>query len=362
MGLCQFHDATGTPLDAHFEVQDRTLILHSRGGTIGAANARNTKYGPALRILLKRIEHFKLTLVGVWVDSSRVQNLPMEERQILHPKEGETSPTELFTLLSNRMAQVGRDPNSRSLRGNSNKRLRFDFAGNLSDEQIAEIVGKGKTHLASGRYEQLSTERLELVLSDHIRRAVERLLSGSVEHPFSESTTYDVITEDGSRLPPKAVFGLAASEVLGFEVLPQHFVGGEGTRCFTAIRDAGYKIVPKDILPQPAEVPPDPSDREWAEGDPKRVTHLQRERRAGIAKAKKKKFRREHGRLLCERCGLDPKEAYGPDLGDACIEVHHKIPLAEGPPKGRRTQLDDLMCVCANCHRVIHRELRNSNR
>lgn len=354
MALYQFHDDYGTPMDAHFEVQDEILILHSRGETIGAANARNTKYGPALRILLERIEHFKLTLVGVWVDSKRVQNISMEERQILYPEEVGASPAELFTWLSNRMAQVGRAPNSRSRRGNSNKRLRFAFAGNLSGEQIVGIVGKVKMNPASRKRKRLPAERWKLVCRNHIQHAVKRLLSGS-DHPFGESTDYDVIAEDGTRLPPKAVFGLAASEAFGFEVLPQHFVGGMGTPCFRAIRTAGYTIVRKRD-----EVLPDPSDREWAEGDLKRVTHLRRERGPGVAKAKKEDFLRKNDRLFCERCGLDPKEAYGPDLGEACIEVHHKLPLAEMLP-GHSTHLDDLLCVCANCHRIIHRELRNSN-
>ena len=332
--------------------------MHSRGGTIGTANAQNTEYGPALRILLKRIKRAELMLAGVWVDSSRVQNLPMEERQIFHPEEIKVSSTELFTLLSKRMAQVGRNPGSQKSRGNSTKRLRFAFAGNLSDERIATIVGTDETNSSSSRNERLSVEELKSVGTDHIWCAVQQLLSGQVEHPFDESTDHDVIAEDGSRLSPKAVFGLAASETLDTEVLPSHFVSGIGTPCFRAITAAGYSIVSKnDPLPS-NEVPSNFIDREWTEGDPKLVTHLRRERGSGIAKAKKKSFIHKHGRLRCERCGLDPKKAYGSLLGDACIEVHHKFPLAEMPPR-RNTKLEDLMCVCANCHRVIHREFQN---
>ena len=65
---------------------------------------------------------------------------------------------------------------------------------------------------------------------------------------------------------------------------------------------------------------------------------------------------RVHKRLYCEECGLKPDEVYGSDVGDACIEVHHKAPLHERSTEGETT-LDDLMCVCANCHRIIHRKL-----
>ena len=361
MSIYQFYDDSGAPMDAHFEMQEEMLILHSRGGTIGTANAKNTEYGPALRLLLERIKRAELMLVGVWVDSSRVQNLPVEERRIFHPEEIKASSTELFTLLSKRMAQVGRNPGNRKSRGNSTKRLRFAFAGNLSDERIATIVSTEETNLASSSHERLSAEELESVDADHIWRAVQQLLSGQVEHPFGESTNYDVIAEDGSRLSPKTVFRLAASEALGFEVLPSYFVSGIGTPCFRIIRAAGYSIVSKNEPHPPNEEPRNSIDREWAEGEPKLVTHFRRERGSGIAKAKKKSFILKHGRLLCERCGLDPEEAYGPALGDACIEVHHKLPLAEIPPR-RNTKLEDLMCVCANCHRVIHREFQNSDR
>ena len=48
MSRYQFHDDSGTSIDSHFEVQSGELILHSRGGTIGSANARNTQYGPGV--------------------------------------------------------------------------------------------------------------------------------------------------------------------------------------------------------------------------------------------------------------------------------------------------------------------------
>ena len=361
MTLCQFHDDSGAPIDAHFEAQSAQLTLHSRGGTAGSPKARNTDYGSALRMLLDRITRSELTLVGVWVDSNRVQNLSLEQRQVFFPEDKEVLPGDLFTRLSKRMVLVGRDPNGRISGGNSTKRIRFAFAGNPSDERIASIVGWGKVVDVSSHDGRLPAAELNKVGEDHIWRAVQRLLSGPVEHSYGESMHYHVIADDGTRLPPKAVFGLAASEALGFEVRPWHFKGGMGSPCFREITAAGFSILPKNELFRPNEVPPNAEDRIWAEGNPRFVVHLRRERGSGVARAKKQAFKHEHGRMRCEQCGLDPEKVYGSAFGDACIEVHHKLPLSEGS-KTRKTKLEDLLCVCANCHRIIHYQLRNTFR
>ena len=359
MTLFQFRDDSGEPIDAHYEaLPEGTLILHSRGGTIGTPSARNTEYSAALRILLWRIHRSNLTLEGVWVDSERVQDLPLRERNIFLADDSGLDPEGLFSRLSTRMAAVGRDPEHRAGRGNATKKLRFAFAEGPSQVQIIRIAGWGKVQDDLRRLARIPVAELSRVTADLIWRVMQGLLSGSVEHPFAESTHYDVIADSGVRLPPKAVFGLAASKALGFQVLPHHFSAGHGTPCFSGIRRAGYRIVAKGSPSLLDEVPASPEDRTWAEGRPKLVTHLKRERAAGLAAAKKALFLKNHGRLWCERCRLDPLEKYGPDTGGACIEVHHRIPLAEIRP-GQVTRLDDLMCLCANCHRVVHRELRH---
>ena len=197
---------------------------------------------------------------------------------------------------------------------------------------------------------------------DHVWRAVQILKTGEADHRFGESTDYDVITDDGMRLPPKAVFGIAASEALGFEVLPKHFASGVSSICFRKIRSAGFQIVTKNATPVTEPVPSDPADRMWAEGRPKLVTHLKRERRSGLAEAKKAEFLRQHGRLFCERCQIDPKDVYGAEFGDACIEVHHDAIQVSEMDENHETTLDQLKCLCANCHRVVHSELRVGDR
>jgi hypothetical protein len=95
--------------------------------------------------------------------------------------------------------------------------------------------------------ERLPIEMLRQVTAAHVQAAVRQLLDG-VGHPFGPSTDFDLITGAGELLPPKAVFGLAATEALGFPVLPKHFTGGVGTPCFQALEAAGFAIRPKASL------------------------------------------------------------------------------------------------------------------
>jgi len=197
--------------------------------------------------------------------------------------------------------------------------------------------------------------------ADHILEAVQLLLSGYVDHPFGSSTDYDLIAMEGNRLPPKAVFGIAAKLATGVEVLPKHFTAGETSLCFRVLRQAGYQIVPKE---QHVEVTPplSESDQEWTEGRTKLVTHLVRERAKGLAQAKRSKFKREHGKLFCERCKLDPVKVYGSVDGEACIEVHHNDVHVSNMEEGHKTRLEALQCLCANCHRFVHKQLKASLR
>lgn len=87
------------------------------------------------------------------------------------------------------------------------------------------------------------------------------------------------------------------------------------------------------------------ADFEAAEGDPQLVEHLRRERDSGLRDLKIA----SSGSHACEACGFDFEQAYG--LDPYC-EVHHRVPVSEGP---RVTSLDELAILCANCHRAIHR-------
>jgi len=83
--------------------------------------------------------------------------------------------------------------------------------------------------------------------------------------------------------------------------------------------------------------------------------HYARERCRVLVDRKRDTFAREHdGRVFCEICDFDFAASYPPSLGNGFIEVHHLSPLSTHD-EPRRTTLADLLLVCANCHRMIHR-------
>ena len=102
------------------------------------------------------------------------------------------------------------------------------------------------------------------------------------------------------------------------------------------------------------------SELGWAEGRVYLVSHLKRERAPGLSKAKKSEFVGQHGALFCENCNMDPVEKYGEAFGHACIEVHHKTLAISDMGINHITRLEDLQCLCANCHRLVHAKLKST--
>jgi len=58
----------------------------------------------------------------------------------------------------------------------------------------------------------------------------------------------------------------------------------------------------------------------------------------------------------CQVCGFNFEDFYG-DIGAQYIEVHHLRPLSERRVQ-HTTTTEDVRVVCANCHRVLHRNGR----
>ena len=61
-----------------------------------------------------------------------------------------------------------------------------------------------------------------------------------------------------------------------------------------------------------------------------------------------------HG-YTCAVCGFNFQEFYG-ELGKDFIEVHHIVPLASRDEEVVVNPETDLVCLCENCHRMIHRK------
>ncbi len=80
--------------------------------------------------------------------------------------------------------------------------------------------------------------------------------------------------------------------------------------------------------------------------------HRTRERDRKIVERRKAKALRDHGSLHCEACGFDFAIRYG-KRGNGFIECHHTKPVSTLLP-GDKTKLEELVLLCANCHRIVH--------
>ncbi|ANZ28477.1 hypothetical protein A4U64_26655 (plasmid) [Rhodococcus sp. WB1] len=89
------------------------------------------------------------------------------------------------------------------------------------------------------------------------------------------------------------------------------------------------------------------------EGAVKRRWAAARERDPKLRKQKIAQSMQERGEVSCEVCGFDFAQVY-PGHGDGYIEVHHRVPLHVSGEVS--STLDDLILLCANCHRIIHRK------
>src|SRR5262249_19343151 len=82
--------------------------------------------------------------------------------------------------------------------------------------------------------------------------------------------------------------------------------------------------------------------------------HRARERSRAVVAKKKEHALQQTGHLACESCGFDFAATYGP-TEDGYIECHHAAPLASVADR-TVTKIQDLVLLCANCHRIVHRK------
>lgn len=81
--------------------------------------------------------------------------------------------------------------------------------------------------------------------------------------------------------------------------------------------------------------------------------HRQRERDRKIIEKKKSAVIAARRKLACEVCNFSFEDRYG-ERGEGFIECHHVNAIGLRNVRST-TKLSDLVLVCANCHRMIHR-------
>lgn len=104
---------------------------------------------------------------------------------------------------------------------------------------------------------------------------------------------------------------------------------------------------------EPPPKVPDVDDNGVVEGGLLEQTRLLLERDRRIRDKAVRAFRKQHGQVACEACSFDFGKIYGPH-GEDYIECHHRIPLSQSGET--TTRIEDLILLCSNCHRMIHRK------
>ena len=90
--------------------------------------------------------------------------------------------------------------------------------------------------------------------------------------------------------------------------------------------------------------------REFEEGGRRLRRHYAIERNQLLITA----FKRGLHSFACTICAFNFEADYG-EIGKQFIECHHTRPLAQMNPDGDTTSPDELIAVCSNCHRMLHR-------
>ena len=83
-----------------------------------------------------------------------------------------------------------------------------------------------------------------------------------------------------------------------------------------------------------------------------------RKRSQSLRQAAIEHYKQQNGKIYCDVCGFCFEEAYG-DIGKDFIEIHHIKPLYQYSNEGFKAYIPEAIekvrPLCANCHRMIHR-------
>lgn len=350
-------------LDARADVEGMSVMLHSHGGSTGGRPERNSDYPDAL-IQICRRGLASAAFARIAIDSSPSQKVVDEERTLFTRTElAGYEPAELALEIGRRLAAWGRSP-SQGPGGNPRKRVRFDLRF-VTPVQVLKLRTKPDAEPAP----QIPVATIRALTRAQLESAVKDLRAGLIERGFSDRTHYSVLLDDGTRLPPKAIIGLALQKTLGRVISGRAFRGGDSTPAFAVLREHGFTIInePADRAGSDTKAAVDEAlgtlsltdeDLRFVEGSVRRAHHLRRERDRKLVALFKSNFRQKHGQLHCERCEQDWVSEYGQTVADACFEAHHHTTQVADMQNGHESKLEDLRLLCANCHRAAHRELK----
>ena len=195
-------------------------------------------------------------------------------------------------------------------------------------------------------------------LSDLIRRLGKSLHPGVDSYTFrNENGVYTKLMNFRS-LDPK--YTLAGKVGLSHRSKADREVWTDFATDPSRCRQVADAIIASLDMPEASALLPegnfDDGLQEAPEGRLLTRMHVTRERNHRLVEQKRKNAMSKYGKLVCEACEFDFVIHYG-ERGRGFIECHHTKPVFT-LPGGHKTHLNDLALVCANCHRIIHRDKR----
>lgn len=100
-------------------------------------------------------------------------------------------------------------------------------------------------------------------------------------------------------------------------------------------------------------IPSEDDEEVFPEGKEIFRLHKSKERNIKLVEKAKQKKLEVDPLMCCEACGFSFIKTYG-EIGNGFIEAHHIIPIAELTAE-TETSIKDIVFVCSNCHRMLHR-------
>jgi len=184
------------------------------------------------------------------------------------------------------------------------------------DDVMEEFGGHAK-------YSDLYEKVKEMNLRDYSKiKSIEEQVRGKIQSYSSDLTVYTHKKGD----PEKDLF---------------YSVGG--------LRSGHWGLINYEPIENNVDITED--DEGFEEGKRMLRNHVCRERNYQVIKEAKERLQK--GKLICQICEFNFEIRYG-EIGVDYIEGHHIIPVSE-LEEGAKTKIEDIVLVCSNCHKMLHR-------
>lgn len=180
-----------------------------------------------------------------------------------------------------------------------------------------------------------------------------------IGHPATVKEIYEVMKRDVIREVPKSAKTPTQTIYGQIYTHSNDSKAGAGKKhiFYSESRDKGTWGLVDNRAPAISDNMEDGYDEEAEEFPEGKILfriHRSRERNPHLIKEAKGRFKAKHdNRIFCEICGFDFGAVYG-EIGKDFIEAHHIKPVSE-MQDGDKSRVEDMVMLCSNCHRMIHR-------